>query len=139
MRYKYQDATGRTDNYLGANIRERRGRDDGEAHQEDIGARVRQRTKSVVILLSGSIPETFNKSEIVNCEDDRTSAGKFSPFAVAHDNEKLDCIHTKADHAAINHDVRAVVIEHGRNVLLREAIRGICDKEACLSDSSAQE
>ena len=43
---------------LGLNVVERRRADDGKADEEDIGLRVRERPKSVVIFLSSSIPET---------------------------------------------------------------------------------
>jgi hypothetical protein len=44
--------------YLGLDVLEGRRRDEGEADEEDVGLRVGQRTKTVVILLSGGIPET---------------------------------------------------------------------------------
>jgi hypothetical protein len=43
---------------LALDVFKRLRRDDGEANQEDIGLRVRERTKSVVIFLAGRIPET---------------------------------------------------------------------------------
>lgn len=44
--------------YLGLNVVERGGADDGEANQEDVGLGVGERSKSIVIFLSSGIPET---------------------------------------------------------------------------------
>jgi hypothetical protein len=43
---------------------------------------------------------------------------------------------SEVDGAMVNHDVRGIVVEHGRNVLSRESIRGVTDEEASLTDSS---
>lgn len=43
---------------LGLYVVKRRRADDGEADEEDVGLGVRERTKTVVILLTSSIPET---------------------------------------------------------------------------------
>lgn len=50
----------------------------------------------------------------------------------------MHCMRTEADHAAINHYVGAVVVEHGRNVLLRERIRSIGDEETSLAHSTVE-
>jgi len=42
---------------LGLNVLKRVGRDDGEADEEDIGLGVAQRTETIVVLLTSSIPE----------------------------------------------------------------------------------
>lgn len=44
--------------YLGFNVVKRRRADDGEAYEEDVGLRVRQRTKSIVVFLSSRVPES---------------------------------------------------------------------------------
>jgi len=43
---------------FGGNVLERRGRDDGETAEENISLRVREGSQSIVIFLSGSIPES---------------------------------------------------------------------------------
>lgn len=44
--------------YLGADIVKRRRADDGKANEKDVGLGVGQRAKTLVILLTGGIPET---------------------------------------------------------------------------------
>lgn len=44
--------------YLGLDVLKGRRADQGEADQEDVGLGVGQRAETIVILLSGSIPET---------------------------------------------------------------------------------
>lgn len=51
---------------LFANVLEGSRRDDGEADEEDVGLRVRERAKTVVILLSGSIEESKGVRLITN-------------------------------------------------------------------------
>lgn len=43
--------------YLCLDVVKRRGADDGEADEEDVGLGVRERPQSVVVLLSGGIPK----------------------------------------------------------------------------------
>jgi len=44
--------------YLGFDVLERRRADKGEGDEEDIGLRVGERAKTIVIFLTGGIPET---------------------------------------------------------------------------------
>lgn len=52
------DCAIRRGTYLGANVVKGRRADDGEADEEDVGLGIGQRAKSLVILLTGGIPET---------------------------------------------------------------------------------
>ena len=43
---------------------------------------------------------------------------------------------TQVDGLAIHHDVRRIVVEHGRNVLAREGVGGVGNEQAGLTDST---
>ena len=75
---------------------------DGVADDEHVGARVAQRTQTIVLIRAGSIPQT------------------------------------ERDRLAVDDSVCSVVIENGRDVLTREAVRCVGDQEAGLAWVSAE-
>jgi len=52
--------------YLGSDVIERGRADDGEADEEDVALRVRERSKAVIIFLSSSIPKTQTHGFAIN-------------------------------------------------------------------------
>jgi hypothetical protein len=86
--------------YLGLHVLEGSRAHDGKADKEHVRLWVRERTETVIILLSSSIPES------------------------------------KVNDFAINHHVSRVVVEDSWDVLAREGIGCVADKETSLSDST---
>lgn len=85
---------------LGSDVIVRVRGDDGESDNEDISLGVGEGTETVVIFLTGSIPQT------------------------------------EVDRLSVNHDVGAVVIEHGGDVLAGEGVGGVTDEKARLTDGT---
>jgi hypothetical protein len=52
--------------YLGQDVVKRRRADNGKANKEDISLRIRQRPETVVIFLSGSVPQAQANGLVVN-------------------------------------------------------------------------
>ncbi len=110
--------------------------DDRVADQEDVGLRVRERAKAVVVLLAGRVPQAQIDGLAVHHHVGlgrfvraRAGAARQPRHAVAEACGGLRC----GDGGGVGY---RVVVEHGGDVLAREGVRGVRDEQACLSDGA---
>jgi hypothetical protein len=96
--------------------------DDGEADQEDVGLRVRERAQAVIVLLAGRVPQAQVHGLAV---DHHVGLGR-APASQRHGRGVRVW-------GAPSH---RVVIEHGGDVLAGEGVRGVRDEQARLTDGT---
>lgn len=124
-----------------ANVLKGRGGGDGEADQEDIGLGVRQRAKTIVILLSGGIKQTQGVGLITDPEVSRKKLESVQVFFcsfISSDAWFQAARPPKAETRCRSdlHDSNRIVVEDRRNIFRGEFVCCVRDEQTCLSHST---